>query len=68
MIFEFDASKPPIGIYGFSGSKYINGLSFISYDTESDCQNYVPPLTPEVDSTVSTPDTSKDNDTAENSD
>ena len=41
--FEFDENNPPVGIYGFSGDKYINAISFITYDLASDCQNFVAP-------------------------
>ena len=39
--FHFDTLHPVVGAYGYSGLAYINGMGFITYDMESDCQNTV---------------------------
>lgn len=44
MKWDFDPLHPLIGLYGYTGETYINGMGFITYDLESDCQNYVPPF------------------------
>jgi len=53
VLFEFTKEQPLIGIYGFDGTSFINGLSFITYDLVSFCQNYVaPPVEEEVPEVV----------------
>ena len=38
--FSFTREKPPIGIYGFTGTEFISGLGFITYDLGDECQNF----------------------------
>jgi len=38
--YVFTREKPLIGIYGFSGDKFINGMGFITYDLGDECQNF----------------------------
>jgi hypothetical protein len=39
-VYNFTQDQPLIGIYGNSGTSFINALSFITLDTVSNCQNY----------------------------
>lgn len=50
----FDPLHPLIGIYGYSDEDGITGMSFITYDLESDCQSYVPPPPPPIEDDVVT--------------
>jgi hypothetical protein len=38
--FSFTRENIPIGIYGYSGTESLNGLSFITYDLGEECQNF----------------------------
>ena len=38
--YVFTREKPLIGIYGFSGEKFINGMGFITYDLGDECQKF----------------------------
>ena len=37
VVYNFSPDKPLIGIYGFQGGTFINGLSFITYDISDEC-------------------------------
>ena len=39
VVWFFDPLHPVVGAYGYTGLDYINGMGFITYDLESDCQN-----------------------------
>ena len=38
VVWTFDERYPLIGLFGYTGLDYINGLSFITYNLWTDCQ------------------------------
>ena len=44
---NFDPQHPVVGIYGYTGFDSINGMGFITYDTENDCPSTTTPSSEE---------------------